>query len=55
MGTHAVIVIYILAMAALIIGVDFAFLRGLFWQRIFVNVGIVLAFAAFYLVFMRHS
>ena len=55
MGAHAVIVIYILAMAALVIGVDFAFLRGLFWQRLFVNIGIVLAFAVFYLVCMRHS
>ena len=55
MGTQAVIVIYVLAMAALIIGVDFAFLRGLFWQRLLVNLAIVLAFGAFYLVFLRHS
>ena len=55
MGSQAIIVIYVLAMAALIIGVDFAFLRGLFWQRLLVNLAIVLVFGAFYLVFIRHS
>jgi hypothetical protein len=55
MSRQTRIVIYFLAMVVLIIGVDFVFLRGLFWQRLFVNVAIVLAFAAFYLMFLRHS
>ena len=54
MGRQAVIVVSVLAMAALIIGVDFAILRGLFWQRLLVNVAIVAAFGAFYLLFIRH-
>ena len=53
MSTRPAIVLYVAAMAAVIIGVDFLFLRGRFWERLTVNIGIVLAFAAFYLVFLR--
>jgi type IV secretory pathway VirB2 component (pilin) len=42
-------------MAMLIVGVDFAFLRNQFRERLMVNVGIVLAFAAFYFRFFRRS
>jgi hypothetical protein len=31
-----------------------AFFRGRFWERLMVNIGIVLVFAAFYLRFLRH-
>jgi hypothetical protein len=58
-GAHVVedpaFAIYVLVMAALILGIDYAFLRGLFWQRLFVNVAIVLLSAAFYMIFLRHS
>jgi hypothetical protein len=37
------------AMAAVIIGIDFMFFRNRFWERLIVNVGIALVFAAFYL------
>jgi hypothetical protein len=47
------IVIYLVAMAAIIVGVDFVFLRNRFWARLTVNIGIVLVFAAFYLTFLR--
>jgi type IV secretory pathway VirB2 component (pilin) len=33
-------------MAAVIVGVDLAFFRNRFWERLMVNVGIVLVFAA---------
>lgn len=55
MSRQALIAIYVLAMIALIVGVDFAFLRALFWQRLLVNVAIVLAFAAYYLIFLRRA
>jgi hypothetical protein len=55
MGRQAIIAIYFIALVGLIIGVDYAFLRGLFWQRLLVNVAIVLASAAFYLIFLTHS
>lgn len=54
MGGRIILIIYALAMAALIIGVDIAFLRHRFWERLAANVGIVLVFAAFYLRFLRH-
>jgi uncharacterized membrane protein len=47
------IVLYVLAMAALIVGMDVALFRNRFWERLLANVGIVLLFAAFYLRFLR--
>ena len=52
MGLFAV-VLYVLAMAATIVGVDVAFFRNRFWERLTVNIGIVLVFAAFYFRFLR--
>jgi hypothetical protein len=48
-------VLYAVVMAAVIVGVDVAFFRNRFWERLMVNVGIVLVFGAFYLRFLRHS
>jgi len=47
------VALYVVAMAAVIVGVDIAFFRHHFWERLMVNVGIVLVFAAFYLRFGR--
>jgi len=44
-------VLYAVAMAAVIVGVDLVFFRNRFWERLMVNIGIVLVFAAFYLRF----
>jgi hypothetical protein len=41
-------------MVALIVGVDYAFLRDQFWARLIVNTGIVLVFAAFYWRFLKN-
>jgi hypothetical protein len=46
--------IYVLAMIVVIVGVDFAFFRNRFWERLMANAGIVLVFAAFYLRFLKH-
>ena len=54
MGRQAAIVLYVVAMAAVIVGVDFAFFRNRFWERLAANIGIVLVFGAFYLRFLRH-
>ena len=53
MGRQGTVVLYVLAMAAVIVGVDFVFFRNRFWERLTANIGIVLAFAAFYLRFLR--
>jgi hypothetical protein len=53
MSRLAFIALYALAMVSLIVAVDIAFLRGLFWQRLLVNVAIVVAFGAITLIFLR--
>ena len=53
MGRQALIVLYVLAMVAVIVGVDILFFRHQFWARLMVNIGIVLVFGAFYFRFLR--
>jgi hypothetical protein len=48
-GRQAVVVLYVLALVAVVVGVDVLFFRHHFWARLIVNVGIVLVFMAFYL------
>jgi hypothetical protein len=55
MGRQIAVALYVVAMVAVIVGVDFGFFRNRFWERLMVNVGIVLVFAAFYLRFVRRS
>ena len=43
--------LYVVAMIAVIVGVDFVFFRDRFWERLIVNIGIVLVFGAFYFRF----
>jgi type IV secretory pathway VirB2 component (pilin) len=52
-GRQVATVLYVVAMVAIIVGVDFAFFKNQFWERLIVNIGIVLVFAAFYLRFLR--
>ena len=52
MGRQIAIVLYVVAMAAVIVGVDFLFFRNRFWERLTVNIGIVLVFVAFYFRFL---
>lgn len=51
MDRRTAVVLYVAAMVAVIVGVDFAFFRNRFWERLMVNIGIVLVFGAFYLRF----
>jgi hypothetical protein len=55
MGRQAVLVLCVLALVAVVVGVDILVFRHQFWPRLMVNVGIVLVFAAFYLRFLKHS
>jgi hypothetical protein len=55
MGRQAGVVLYALAMVAVVVGVDVLFFRHRFWERLMVNVGIVLAFAAFGLRFLKRG
>jgi len=51
MGRPLSILLYVLVMAAVIAGADFAFFKDRFLERLMANIGIVLVFAAFYLRF----
>jgi len=51
MDRRIAVVVYVVAMAAVIVGVDLAFFRNRFWERLIVNIGIVLVFGALYLRF----
>ena len=53
MGRQAAIALYALALVAVVVGLDLLFFRHQFWERLAVNVGIVLVFAAFYLRFLK--
>ena len=54
MGRQAVVVVlYVLALVAVVVGVDVLFFRNRFWERLLVNVGIVLVFWAFYLRLLK--
>ena len=52
MGKQVVAVLYVVAMAAVIVGVDVLFFRDQFWARLMANIGLVLLFGAFYLRFV---
>ena len=56
MGSRAIAVLYVVLMVAVIVAVDVLFFRHRlwFWERLMVNIGIVLVFAAFYFRFLRH-
>jgi hypothetical protein len=40
MGRQVAVVLYVVAMAAVIVGVDFVFFRNRFWERLTVNLGV---------------
>ena len=53
MSRQVAVGLYLLAMVAVIVGVDLVFFRNRFWERLISNIGIVFVFAAFYLRFLR--
>ena len=55
MSRQIAVALYLAAMVALIVGIDAAFFRHRIWERLMVNIGIVLVFAAFYFRFFGRS
>ena len=49
-----ILAVYVVALIAVVVGVDVLFFRDQFWERLIVNIGIVLVFAAFYLRLLKH-
>ena len=54
MPRNIYVVLYILVMIAVVVGVDLLFFRNRFWERLIVNIGIVLVFVAFYFRFLKN-
>jgi len=52
-GQTVVRVLFLVLMVVVIVAVDVLFFRNRLWDRLIVNVGIVLVFAAFYLRFVN--
>jgi hypothetical protein len=55
MGRQPGAVLYVLALVTVVVGVDVLFFEHRFWERLTVNVGIVLVFAAFYFRFLKRA
>ena len=54
MPRNTYVVLYVLVLIAVVVSVDLLFFRNRFWERLIVNIGIVLVFAAFYLRFLKN-
>ena len=54
MPRNTYVVLYILVLIAVVVSVDLLFFKNRFWERLIVNIGIVLVFAAFYLRFRKN-
>jgi hypothetical protein len=52
MANLTVNIVYVLIAVALIVFLDFTYLRYEFWERLIVNILIVLVFAVFYYLFL---
>jgi hypothetical protein len=48
------VVLYTAVMIAVVVSVDLLFFKNRFWERLTVNIGIILVFAAFYLRFLKN-
>jgi len=55
MARPMIALLYVVVMIATIVTVDALIFRNHFWERLMVNIGIVLVFAAFYFRFRGHS
>ena len=53
MTTPMMLAVYLVTQIAVVVGVDVLFFGHRFWERLIVNIGIVLVFAAFYLRFLK--
>jgi hypothetical protein len=48
------VVLYVVALIAVVVSVDLMFFKDRFWERLMVNIGIVLVFGAFYFRFLKN-
>jgi len=48
------VVLYIVMLITAVVSIDLLFFKNRFWERLIVNIGIVLVFAAFYFRFLKN-
>ena len=53
MGNRKIAALYVVLMVAVIVAIDLLFFKNRFWERLTVNVGLVLVFVAFYFRFLK--
>jgi len=53
MTRHGSAVLFVVVLIAAIVSVDILFFRNHVWERLAVNIGIVLVFVAFYFRFLK--
>jgi hypothetical protein len=53
MGRQTTTALYIVLLIVTVVAVDVLFFRGQFWERLAVNVGIILVFSGVYFRFLR--
>jgi len=54
MTKNMFVALYVVVLIAIVVSVDLLFFKNRFWERLIVNIGIVLVFAAFYLRFLKN-
>ncbi len=55
MSRNTYVALFVAVMIAATVSVDFLFFKNRFWERLIVNIGIVVMFAAFYFRFLKNS
>jgi hypothetical protein len=54
MTKSMVVALYAVVLITVVVSVDWLFFRNRFWERLLVNIGIVLVFGAFYWRFLKN-
>ena len=54
MPRNIYVVLFVLIMISVVVSVDLLFFRNRFWERLIVNIGIVMVFVACYLRFLKN-
>lgn len=53
MARNMYVLLYVVVLIAVVVSLDLLFFKNHFWERLIVNIGIVLVFSAFYLRFFK--
>jgi uncharacterized membrane protein len=54
MTRNIFVALFIVVMITVVVSVDLLFFKNRFWERLTVNIGIILVFTAFYLRFLKN-